>query len=209
MISKDFCTSFVSNQIILNTASQKQILLTSIVMAALSRIAPAITRSNWHNEGESWYGGRWFAIKTTIFFRIGLEVGLLHCLKKRGSFSHSLKSTALFSILSRVIIGTFLLEPIIRTISSNLFNEKKFKWFEDKFLISPEQKNFEVLFGGKVNAGKRTLITMPLPATPLLFIPLPIQGALLSSFLLICKESMYGPSPVIVRLAVRLFSVGI
>ncbi len=185
---KDFCTSAISNQIILSSLSQKQIIFVSIAMTALSRCLPAITRSNWHRDGEAWYGGRWFAVKSTVIPRIGMELGLLFLLKKQGCLPQSIKSAIIYSVYYRISIGTFFLEPIVRKIASSMLSEKKFDWFEHKFLVSPEQKAFHVLYPhGSVDPGKDALITLAIPAITWTLAPLPVLGLQLIFFIFLIK----------------------
>jgi hypothetical protein len=138
---KDFCSSVISNGFVLPTMPMQYSLLTSIAIAGMSRYLPAITRSSWDDDGQSWYKGRWFGIRFTIIPRIALEYSLLYLLKKQGCFPYSVNEALLYSAFSRVVIGTYFLEPTVRFVASSILSKDNLNWFERKFLDSIEQIN--------------------------------------------------------------------
>jgi len=176
---KDFCTSVISNGFALPTLPIQYNLLTSIAIAAMSRYLPAITRSNWHNSGQSWYCGRWFGIKFTIIPRIALEYSLLYLLKNQGCFPYSVNEALLYSAFSRIVVGTYFLEPTVRFVASSVLSVDNFKWFVGKFLNSTEQSN---LIEGEryiANWEKRVILLLPILPAGNIFVPLPFQGLFL------------------------------
>ncbi|HEX4839432.1 MAG TPA: hypothetical protein VFU89_03200 [Rhabdochlamydiaceae bacterium] len=178
---KDFCSSIIANHFALPTIPIQYSLLTSIAIAAMSRCLPAITRSEWHDDGISWYMGRWVGIKFTIIPRIALEYCLLYLLKKQGYFPCSINAALLYSAFSRIVVGTYFLEPTVRFVASSVLSEDNFKWFAGKFLDSAEQSNLRKGEGKPyiVNWKKRVILLFPILPAENIFVPLPLQGLIL------------------------------
>ncbi len=176
---KDFCSSVISNGFVLPTMPMQYSLLTSIAIAGMSRYLPAITRSSWDDDGQSWYKGRWFGIRFTIIPRIALEYSLLYLLKKQGCFPYSVNEALLYSAFSRVVIGTYFLEPTVRFVASSILSKDNLNWFERKFLDSIEQINLIKPERYISSWEKRVIILLPILPKGNIFIPLPAQGLIL------------------------------
>lgn len=184
---KDFCSCVISNGFALPTLPIQYSLLTSIAIAAMSRYLPAITRSRWNDDGQSWYEGRWFGIKFTIIPRIALEYSLLYLLKKQGCFPYFVNEALLYSAFSRIVVGTYFLEPTVRFIASSILSEDNFNWFAGKFLDSTEQINLvdhrNISWKNRVcyitSWEKRVIFLLPILPIENIFVPLPVQGLFL------------------------------
>lgn len=177
---KDFCSSVISNGFALPTLPIQYSLLSSIAIAAMSHYLPAITRSDWNDDGQSWYEGRWFGIKFTIIPRIALEYGLLYLLKKQGCFSYSVNEALLYSAFSRIVVGTYFLEPTVRFVASSILSEDTFNWFKCMFLDTTEQSNLiDKPVRYIASWEKRVILLLPILPKENIFVPLPVQGLFL------------------------------